>query len=436
MPETTPHSRDAEEAALGAVLINPDALAELHFLKAEDFYIDRHKWLWKAFLKLNKERTPIDLVTVTDELDRLELLGEIGGPAYLTTLINAAPASYNAESYGRIIEAYSIRRKLIQAANTIAGLAVDEKRTVEEALEKALSSMYAVADRQTHKEVTIGQALSDSYDQSSTAAASDSFVGIPTGFVDLDKYLGGLKNGKLYYVAGRPGKGKTALILDFAIKAAFDFQKRVRIFSQEMNSTEIAVRVAAKRLNIDTKKIEDGLLNKDEWAAYLELVNETQDYERFPIVIDETTPLTPTVLHAICQNSFLRSNLDLVIVDYAQLLEGEGQSLREKITDVSRNLKRLSRRLNIPVVAAAQLSRNAAEGEPKISDLQETGALEQDADVVMLLNEDPEVKGVINVNIGKHRGGPTGKVDLTFRRNLTKFESAATGIFNPNKREP
>lgn len=434
MPETmTPHSKETEEAVIGSVIVNSDVFNELYFLKAEDFYIERHKWLWLAFTNLRKNQSPVDFVTVTEELDRLGLLAEIGGASYITMLISRAPMSLNAESYGRIIEGFSTRRKLIAAASQIAALAYDEKISVENAVDKSLAAMYAVADRQTHKEVTIGQALSSAYDQSAEAAKSGNVVGISTGFVDLDRYLGGLKKGKLYDVAGRPGKGKTALVLDFAIAAAFKNGKRVRIFSQEMNSTEIAVRVAAKQLGIDSKKIEDGILNAQEWEAYQGLIEATQDYEHYPIVIDETTPLTPTALQAICQNNHMRENLDLVVIDYAQLLEGTGATLREKITDVSRNMKRLARRLNIPVVAAVQLSRNAAEGKPKISDLQETGALEQDADVVLLLHEDEEVKGVTNVNIGKHRGGPVGEVSLVFRRNLTKFENASTRIFNPNK---
>lgn len=436
MPETViPHNCEAEESVIGSVLINSDEYHELHFLKADDFYIHRHRWIWSAFASLYSRREQIDVVTVADELDRLGLLAEAGGSAFLTAVIARLAISSNAESYGRIVEAHATRRKLIQAANEIANFAYDEKMEIEVALDKSLAAMYAVADRQTHKEVTIGQALSEAYDQSYEASKSGSLVGISTGFVDLDRYLGGLKNGKLYDVAGRPGKGKTALVLDFAIKAAFDLKKHVRIFSQEMNSTELAVRVAAKRLGIDTKKIEDGLLNEQEWQKYLELIDETQSYDDYPIVIDETTPLTPITLHAICQNSSLRGKLDLVVIDYAQLLEGDGFTLREKITDVSRNMKRLARRLNIPVVAAVQLSRNAAEGKPKISDLQETGALEQDADVVMLLHEDEEVQGLMNVIIGKHRGGPIGQIDLTFRRPLTRFENASTKVFSPNGKD-
>lgn len=430
-----PYSREAEEAVIGSVLINQDVYHELHFLKAEDFYLDRHKWIWKAFGGMVHNHAPIDYLTITQEIEKLGLLKDMGGAAFITSLISRAPTSLNAEYYGRIIEGFSLRRKLVVVANQIATFAMDEKITVDNAIDRSLAAMYAVADRQTHLEVTIGQALSAAYDQSAEAAANKSLVGISTGFIDLDGYLGGLKDGKLYDVGGRPGKGKSALVLDFAIAAAFEKQKHVRIFSQEMNHTEIAVRVAAKRLNIDTKKIEDGLLSPQEWEQYLALVDETQDYDRFPIVIDETTPLTPTTLLSICQNSYLRGKLDMVVIDYAQLLEGSGVTLREKITDVSRNMKRLARRLNIPVVAAVQLSRAAAEGEPKLSDLQETGALEQDADVVMLLHEDTEVKGITNVKIEKHRGGPTGKVDLMFRRNLTKFENAKTSTFRPNGKE-
>lgn len=427
-----PHSQEAEVAVIGSVLISPDAYSDVAFLKPEDFYINRHTFIWRALVALVEKRSPIDILTVQEELDQVGLLAEIGGPAYLTSLIAQSPMSYNVAAYGKIVESHSIRRKMIRAASQIATLAFDEKLPVEKALDNALQEMYKAADRQTHNEVTLGQAVSEAYDISENAAKNGETIGVETGFIDLDRILGGLKNGKLYDVAGRPGKGKTALVLDFAINAAVKHHKRARIFSQEMNYIEIANRIASKTLDIDTKKIEEGALSAQEWERYLKLVEDAQDYERYPIIIDETVPLTPNTLHAICKSNYMRGNLDLVIIDYVQLLEGTGDTLREKITDVSRNMKRLARELNIPVVAAAQLSRNAVNGRPQISDMQETGALEQDADVVMLLHDDETNFKITKVIIGKHRGGPTGEIDLYFKKNLTKFENAATKMINFN----
>lgn len=420
-----PHSREAEEAAIGSVLINPDALVELHFLSPEDFYIHRNKWIWESFVRLNRKRVPIDLLTVSTDLDSLGRLQEIGGPAYLTSLVNQVPTSLNAESYGRIIEGHSVRRKMIVAANEIAGAAYDLSQEVGEVIDTSLASVYKAADRQERKETRLGDALSQAYDQSERANKSGNLIGISTGFLDLDAYLGGLKPSKLYYVGGRPGMGKSAFILDMAIHAAFAHKKRVRIFSQEMDAIEIAIRVASKRLGIDAKRIEEGNLKPHEWEAYLALVDEVADYEKYPITIDETTPLTPLSMLAVCQNAWLRGDLDLVIVDYIQLLQGEGVNLREQVTNISRSTKRLARQLGIPVVGAVQLSRNAAEGDPKLHDLQETGALEQDADVVILLHGDKQVKSLVHASIAKHRGGPTGEVELVFRKHLVKFEDAA-----------
>lgn len=427
----------SEEAVIGSVLINPDVYSELYFLKPADFYIHRNRWAWEAFAKLDHDRTPIDLLSVENVLKDRGQYAEFGGLARLTELVNRVPMSLNAEHYARRVEAFAYRRKVITAANQMATLAYDLKSPLDDVINGSLATVYAAVDRQSHKEVTIGRAMLEAFQQSEAAARSGKLLGIPSGFVDLDALLSGFKKGKLYYVGGRPGKGKTALVLDFGISAAFVHKKRVRIFSQEMNYLEIAIRVAAKELEIDTQRIEEGALSMEEWQAFKKLVDALQDYQTFPITIDETVPLHPNALNAICMNQYMRGNLDMVIIDYMQLMEGDGNNIREQVTHISRNAKRLSRTLNIPVIGAAQLSRNAAEGKPQLRDLQETGALEQDADVVMLLSdheqEDLKSKGVMTADVSKHRGGPTGLVDLLFKREYTKFVNAATKRFAPNE---
>lgn len=415
-------SPEVEEDVIGCVLIDPNVFSELHFLKPEAFRDARRRWIWEAVACLYRNGDPVDIVSVSDALDRSGLLAEVGGTAYLTALAGRTPATWNAVKYGRILDDLFVRRRIIEAAERIANIAKNREDDLDTVIGNSLASLYAAADRVGVKEVSVHDALSRAYDQSVQAASDSGVTGILTGFPELDGLLGGLKRSKLYYVGGRPGRGKSALVLDMALSAASQ-GKAVRIFSQEMDAVELAIRVAAKKLGIDSKKIEEGDLDKDQWEAYLRLLEETRD---LPIFIDETVPLKPMTLQAICQNEVMRGRLDLVIVDYVQLMDGEGATLRERITDVSRSLKRLSRSLSVPVVAAAQLSRNAEEGKPKMSDLQETGALEQDADVVMLLNRDDQIHGVVNVIIDKHRGGPTGKIDLLFKASLTRFESVST----------
>ncbi len=423
---TLPNDVEAESAVVGSVVINEEVFAACYFLKMEDFYIDRHKWIWQAYGRMYKNRTPIDYLTLKQELADMGVLDEIGGAPYLTSLLNGIPNTYNAEAYARRVEEFSIRRKLITAANNIAAVAYTAGKSPEEMINESVSSVYQVADRTNRKEVTVGAALRAAYEQSRKAEKEGGMIGIPSGFVDLDSLLGGFKSGKLYYFGGRPGMGKTGLVLDFAIEAAFVEKKNVRIFSQEMNYTELAVRIAAKRLGIDTKRIEDGYLSDEQWREYEALVDMVQDHERFPLTIDETVPLNPVALHAICHNHWMRGNLDLVIIDYMQLMEGSGIGLREQVTDISRSTKRLARSMNIPVIGAAQLNRSADEDNPRLKDLQETGALEQDADVVGLLSPDDQLKdkGIMDLHIAKHRGGPVGHVYLNFIREQTKFTSS------------
>ncbi len=429
-----PHSREAEEAAIGAVLINPEVYYDLaQFLQPEDFYIHRLRFVWEAFTRLHERRVPVDTLTVSEELEAMGSLEEIGGPAYLTALLNQVPSTLNAEAYGKIIEAASIRRKLLNAANSIATLAYNEDETVETVMGEAEKAIFNVGERKLRHDVrSIREVLSDYYDRiDALARRPDDIVGVPTGFVDLDKMLGGLQPSDLLITAGRPGQGKTALMLTVAHNAALVHKKRVAIFSLEMSNEQVVQRLIAQETGIDSQRLRSGKLNDDDWPIFnhaIEVLGDTRIY------LDDTPALSPLQLRTKCRRLHMEFGLDLVIVDYLQLMASESRTENrvQEVSYISRSLKQLARELDVPLLAAAQLSRaveQRADKEPVLSDLRESGSLEQDADIVMFIyrdEKDPAMQNVTHLKIAKHRNGPVGMVDLIFRNNLTKFENAAT----------
>jgi replicative DNA helicase len=432
-----PHSREAEEAVLGAVLINPEAYYEVaSFLRAEDFYIHRHGWIWEAFSRLHERRVPIDLLTVSEELDQLGHLAEVGGPAYLTQLINNVPTSLHAEAYGRIVEANAIRRRMLNAANEIAKLAYQQETSIDTVMDEAEKTVFGVSERRTTRDLRkIQEVLSEYYDrvdQLSTRGA-DAF-GVPTGFTDLDRLLSGMQPSDLLIVAGRPGSGKTAFMLSAAKNAAQKYKKHVAIFSLEMSSEQLVQRMIAQETGIDSQRLRTGRLEGDEWALFAHAVEVLSDTVIF---LDDTPALTPLQLRTKCRRLHAEYNLDLILVDYLQLMSSGTRSENrvQEVSYISRNLKVLARELNVPVLAAAQLSRaieQRADKEPQLSDLRESGSLEQDADIVMFINrpelydKDTLLKNIAQIKVAKHRNGPTGTVELVFRSQIAKFENAAT----------
>ncbi|HQU37915.1 MAG TPA: replicative DNA helicase, partial [Anaerolineales bacterium] len=263
-----PHSREAEEAVVGAVFINPEVYYDVaQFLSADDFYIHRHKWIWESFTSLHEQRIPIDLLTVSNELDKRGQLGELGGPAYLTTLVNQVPSSLNAESYGHIVEGHSIRRKMIDAANKIASIAYNEKTNVDDVMDEAEKAVFNVSERRLkHDLQPISNVLSEYYDRIDTLAKRpDEIVGVPTGFIDLDKMLTGLQPSDLLIIAGRPGQGKTGFLLSIAKNAGLTHKKHVAIFSLEMSNEQVVQRLIAQETGIDSQRLRTGKLQENEW---------------------------------------------------------------------------------------------------------------------------------------------------------------------------
>jgi len=381
---TIPHNREAEEAVVGAVLINPEVYYDLaQFLQADDFYIHRLRWIWEAFTRLHEQRTPLDILTVTEELDRAGQLGEIGGPAYLTALLNQVPTSLHAEAYGHMVEAEAIRRRMLNAANQIATLAYDEHESVEHVMEEAEKSVFDVSQRRLkHDLQPISAVLSEYYDRiDELARRPEEIFGVPTGFIDLDRMLTGMQASDFLIIAGRPGQGKSGFLLSVAKNAAMLHKKHVAIFSLEMSNEQVVQRLVAQETGIDSQRLRTGKLNQDEWPLFTQAVEVLSDTHIF---LDDTPAISPLQLRTKCRRLHMEFGLDLVLVDYLQLMGGDVRTENrvQEVSYISRNLKVLARELNIPVLAAAQLSRaveQRTDKRPVLSDLRESGCLTGDA---------------------------------------------------------
>lgn len=414
---------------IGAVMINPEIYFDVaEFLQAADFYIHRHVWIWEAFTRLSQRRIPVDLLTLSEEIDRLGQLEDVGGSAYLTSLINQVPSSLNAESYGRIVEGHALRRRMIQAANKIATLAYDEKLETAVAMEKSAVVFEDTLLRRIGAGLTpLAGHLSSAYDRLDASSRTKELPGIPTGLAELDHKLGNLQRGTLYVVAGRPGRGKTSLKLTFAQNAALA-GRRVAVFSLEMSNEKITNRLLAQETGLDSQLIDSGKIGEGDWPKLTAAIERMDNWNIF---LDDTPAITPMQIKNRCRRAMASGALDLVIVDYLQLMGG-GDAVRvdnrtQEIGYFTRALKQLSKELDVPIVVGAQLSRaveQRADKRPQLSDLRESGDIEQDADVVMFLHSDPAIKSLevpTELIIEKHRNGPTGSVNINFLRSATKF---------------
>ncbi len=435
--EGLPHNREAEEAVLGSVLVNTEVFYDLaHFLTADDFFLHRNRWVWEAFNSLHDQRQPIDILTVSEELEAQNRLEEIGGPAYLTSLINNVPTSIHAEAYGRLVQETATRRRLLEAANQIARLAYQSDTAIDDVVNDAEKAVFGVSERRLSRELQpIKQVLSEYYDRIDYLARhQDETIGVPTGFIDLDRLLGGMQPSDLLIIAGRPGQGKSGFCLSAAKNAAQLHKKRVALFSLEMSNEQLVQRLIAQETGIDAQRLRLADLEDDEWPLFTQAVSTLSDTMIF---LDDTPAITPLQLRTKCRRLHMEYGLDLIIVDYLQLMTGDTRidNRVQEVSYISRNLKVLARELNVPVLAAAQLSRaveQRADKRPVLSDLRESGSLEQDADIVMFIyrpdqyEADTLKQNVAEIMVSKHRNGPVGSVELVFRKSLAKFENAAT----------
>ncbi len=436
--QSQPFNRQAEEAVLGSVLINSETYYEIaQIVSPEDFYIIRHRWIWEAYQRLMEQQKPLDYLTVCDELEQNLKLHEVGGEAFITALINQTPSSFHATAYAHIISEAAVRRRMLMAANDLAKLAYEQQKPIDEVIDMAQQSVFSISDKRTRNDLRpISQVITNVFEQvGELSLKPEEIFGVPTGLIDLDRLLGGLQKSDLLIVAGRPGSGKTGFLLSVAKNAAQKHKKHVAIFSMEMSNEQLVQRLVAQETGIDTQRLRTGKLNDDEWPLFAHAMDVLGDTH---IELDDTPAISPLQLRTKCRRLHNEYPLDLVIVDYIQLMTGDIRTDNrvQEVSSFSRSLKILARELGVPVLAAAQLSRaveQRADKRPMLSDLRESGSLEQDADVVMfihrpeMLEKESAKQNVAEIIVAKHRNGPVHSgIELVFLNNLTRFENAAT----------
>ncbi|HEV2583356.1 MAG TPA: replicative DNA helicase [Ktedonobacteraceae bacterium] len=434
MEKLLPQNIEAECGVLGSIIIDPEAIVQISdFLRSDDFYRDAHRTIFEVIVQLYEEREPADFITICDELERRSQLEEVGGASYITSLINQVPTSGNVEYYGRIVERSAILRRLIHAAGQIAAVAY-ESSDADAALEKAEQLIFAISQRHARSDFThLREILADYMDKlDQLHERRGSIVGVPTGFTDLDRLTGGLQKSDLIVLAARPGLGKTSLALSVAHNAAAKYQRSVAVFSLEMSKEQLAQRLLSMDASIDQQRLRTGWIEDDEWER---IVIARDKLEEVNIWIDDTAGITTTELRSKARRLQSEYGIDLIIIDYLQLMQATIGGKRNEnrvmeISEISRSLKALARELNLPVLALAQLSRAVESRQskvPQLSDLRESGSIEQDSDIVMFIyrddvyNQESEKKNIADVIIAKHRNGPLGEISLYFQANQTRF---------------
>lgn len=442
-----PYSQEAEEAVIGAVLINPSAFVTVcSFLKADDFFFVRHQYIWQAMNVLNERREPVDYLTLVDTLRIAGRLAEIGGAAFLTTLINATPTSVHAEVYGRLVERASTRRRLMIAADEIKQLALNEAMTIETVTAEAESRLFKVTDRSAddrmHNFGDLISTVSDGVEARISGNLTD--MGVPSGLRELDGLIGGWQKGDLVIFAGRPGMGKSSALATFSLNAA-RLGARVALFSLEMGGEMVTQRLLAMETGINTQTMRLGKLSPQEWSRFVEAAGRLSN---FPIFIDDTPGLSVQQLRAKCRHLVHQHGLDLIIVDYVQLMTGLPEHRNNRVLEIgyiTQALKELARELNVPVIAAAQLNRAVEQRQdkrPVLSDLRESGNLENDADIVIFLyrdvvyNPNTEFPNAADMIVAKHRNGATDTVSLYYEKTITKFMDGAIRRIDLGNLEP
>lgn len=431
-----PHNLQAEESLLGAMLLSRDAVADaIQICHSEDFYKPAHGHVFDAITSLYAHGEPVDPVTVADELARADLLEAIGGPAVLMSLQAGTPAMDNAAHYARIVEEHALLRRLIGAAGEIAELGYSVPDDVEDAIDRAESLMFQVAERRVKDTMSpIRELLEASLDRlEALFDRGEAITGVPTGYTDLDERLSGLQPSSLVIVGARPGAGKTAFALGLVAHAAMEARKPVLFFSLEMSHLEITQRLLCSEARVESSRMRNGRLQESDWPKINQAISRLGEA---PIFIDDNPHLTVMDIRAKARRLKAREGLSLVVIDYLQLMSGRhnAENRQVEVSEMSRGLKVLARELEVPVVALSQLSRGLetrADKRPVLADLRESGSLEQDADVVMFIYRDelynPESpdRGTAEIIISKHRNGPTGITQLAFLEHFTRFANIA-----------
>ncbi|MEK7527115.1 MAG: replicative DNA helicase, partial [Patescibacteria group bacterium] len=431
-----PQNIDAERALLGSVMTRPDVIYDVvDIINGKSFYSERHKIIYETMLELFSKSQPIDLLSMASRLKEKELLERAGGNLYLTELLGSVPSASNAKHYAEIVQKKSMMRRLIEAAERITSLGYDEAQEMAEILDKAEKQIFDVSNSSfTHKFIELKEALGEAWERLDRLHKSkDNLRGLPTGFPELDNKLSGLQKSDLIILAARPSMGKTALALDIARQTAVNHQNSVGIFSLEMSSQQLVDRMLASESRVDAWKLRTGRLSAE--SEFEQIRDSLDRLAKAPIFIDDQPGSNILKMRAVSRRLKAEKNLSLIIVDYLQLMIPTNarafDSMVQQVTEISRSLKTLARELDIPVLALSQLSRAVEQrgGKPRLSDLRDSGSIEQDADVVMFIHredkykEDSEKPNIAQILIEKHRNGPTGKVELYFDDKKATFLS-------------
>ena len=439
---TLPHNLEAEKCVLGAILIdNPSFNQAAEVIDAADFFRDAHRRIFEKMVGLSERSQPIDPVTLKDELTKSGELDEVGGPAYVASLTDGVPRSANVEYYARIVKEKSTLRRLIQSANDVLARAYDAEEDADNLLDEAERAIFQIAEHRLRAGfVPLAQLVNTGYELIEKLQEHKGLVtGVPTGFVDLDEMTSGLQKSDLIIVAARPSMGKTSLVLNMGLHAAIDAGKVVGIFSLEMSKEQLFMRMLTSEARVDAHRFRGGFLGEQDYDRLVAAFARLHDAKVF---IDDTPSAGILEMRAKARRLKMEHGLDLIVIDYLQLMQGRGrfENRQQELASISRSLKILAKELEVPIVALSQLSRapeSRSDHRPQLSDLRESGALEQDADVVLFIfREDmyaaegersPDADGTAELIIGKQRNGPIGTVRLAFLKQYTRFENLASG---------
>lgn len=437
-PRVPPQNTEAEASLLGSILIDSDAIVKIaDIVDVEDFYDKRHGQIYKAIRTLYNKRSPIDVLTLSDQLRSTEDLESVGGASYLTELTNFVPTASHVERYAEIVATKALRRRLIKANSEIAEFAYKEDKSLQELIEQAEARLFEVSQRHTtHDIVSLERILGESFDRLDELHKDKGAMrGVPTGFKDIDNILAGLQRSDLLVLAARPSMGKTALSLNLAHNVAVKAGIPVLLFSLEMSKEQLVDRLLAAEAGVDAWNLRTGNLSDSDFEKIGHAMGTLSEAQIF---IDDTPSITVAEMRTKARRESHQRPLGLIMVDYLQLMSGgtrfsnEGGNRVQEISEISRGLKGIARELNVPLIALSQLSRSVESRSPQIpqlSDLRESGSIEQDADVVAFMyreeyyNPDTERKNITDIFIKKHRNGPTGALELYFDREKQRFRS-------------
>jgi replicative DNA helicase len=435
-----PQHIEAEQSILGGILIENEAINRVtEILDADDFYRDGHRKIFNALINLSERDEPADLITLTNELRKIDELDSIGGASYLASLIDSVPTAANIQYYARIVKEKAILRKLIQTSTEIITQSYEDRGDVEVFLDEAERAIFEISEKRVRPSFyPIREIVKESFATiEKLFKKKEAVTGVPSGFKELDRMTAGFQPSDLIIIAGRPSMGKTAFCLDVAEYAAIDNKIPVAIFSLEMSKEQLVIRMLCSQAHVEGTRLRTGYLNESDWPK---LTIAAGSLSESPIYIDDTAALSVLELRAKARRLKSDHGLGMVIVDYLQLMKGRArvESRQQEISEISRSLKALAKELNIPVVAVSQLSRKTEErtgNRPQLSDLRESGAIEQDADLILFIyrdevynrSEDNPNRGKAEVIIGKQRNGPIGKIDLAFLDKFTTFKDLYKG---------